>query len=240
MPHREAPTYLRIKSDFLARIRSGELKPGSSIPGDAEVAELFGCARQTAHRALRELADEGVIERRRRAGSRVALRTSQTARFEISRIDREIEATGAEYRYELLDRQAGSWTSLARERLAASRETPVLHLLCLHFANDVPFQLEERWIRLDTVPSAARQSFAEVGPNAWLLEHVPWSDAEHQVSAISASASVARRLRIDAGSPLLLLERRTWLDPQQPVTYVRLSHPGDFYHLRSRASQPKA
>lgn len=64
-------TYRDIKADILGRITRGEWKPGSLIPGELELAETYGSARATVNRAMRELAEDGIIERKRKSGSRV-------------------------------------------------------------------------------------------------------------------------------------------------------------------------
>ena len=51
---------------------------------------------------MRELAQEGFLERRRKAGTRVVMPVGRSANFEIPRIRLEIEETGATYRYALL------------------------------------------------------------------------------------------------------------------------------------------
>ena len=60
-----------VKTFVLNEIRQGRWRPGDLIPKEQELATRFNCARMTAHRALRELAEEGVVERRRRSGTRV-------------------------------------------------------------------------------------------------------------------------------------------------------------------------
>ena len=47
---------------------------GVAIEGVAidELAAEFGCARSTVNRALRELAEAGFLERRRKAGTRIS------------------------------------------------------------------------------------------------------------------------------------------------------------------------
>jgi GntR family histidine utilization transcriptional repressor len=226
------PTYLRIKEEVLDRVRTGKWQPGQSIPGDAEIARMFDCARMTAHRALRELAEEGVLERRRRTGSRVALRSGRSALVEIPRIDREIEAQGAVYGYQLLGRSLRRSTAAARTRLGLAKGDRTLWLLCLHWAGAVPFQLEERWINLQAAPAAEAEPFVDLGPNRWLLEHVPWSSAEHEISAELASPRASKHLRVAPGSALLVLERTTTFE-RRKVTYVRLSHPANTYKLRA-------
>ncbi|MCP5152688.1 MAG: UTRA domain-containing protein [Ectothiorhodospiraceae bacterium] len=224
--------YRAVKAHVLARIRSGEWPPGTLVPREEDLAETFGCARMTVHRALRELADEGVVERRRRAGTRVALPTTRTAPVEIPRVDREVEAMGASYRYLRLARATEPASPSAAARLGVPEGTEVLRVECLHHANDSPFQLEERWISLDVVPAAREESFADVAPNVWLLERLPWSDVEHVIGATNATRKVAGHLGIEPGEAVLEVERRTWLE-RRVITYVRFLHPGRFYRLRT-------
>ena len=64
-------TYRDVKTDILSKITKGAWGPGSLIPSEVELADTYGCARATVNRAMRELADEGIVERRRKAGTRV-------------------------------------------------------------------------------------------------------------------------------------------------------------------------
>jgi GntR family histidine utilization transcriptional repressor len=93
--------------------------------------------------------------------------------------------------------------------------------------------LEERWINLTTVPEAASLPFDDISPNHWLVSHVPWTEAEHTISAINADAGLASALGCPAGTACLLLERRTFLD-DQVVTFARLTHPGSRHRLTER------
>lgn len=228
-------SYLEIKHHVLGRIRAGTWPPGTLIPKEQELADTFGCARMTVHRALRELADEGVVERRRRSGTRVALQTARSALFEIPRVDHEIETQGAIYRYRRLSRRVLRPNATVAGQLGIAQTREALRVDCLHFASDVPFQLEERWINLDVVPDARTESFLDTPPNVWLLARRPWSEVEHVISAASASARDAGRLEIGTGDAMLTVERRTWIDARV-ITYVRMLHPGRFYRLRAGTS----
>ncbi|MCP5368766.1 MAG: UTRA domain-containing protein [Hyphomicrobiales bacterium] len=226
------PVFRRIKGDILARIQAGDLRPGDPIPGEEALAHEFGCSRMTAHRALRELSEEGVVERRRRSGTRVARPGGRNVLLEIPRVDQEVAAMGCQYGYALLDRDLGRPAAAVRDKLEAGTRTRALHLTCLHRANGVPYQFEERWINLDTVPEAEKVDFAEIGPNAWLLDHVPWSDGEHVLSAANADPRTAELLDIAPQDAVLMIERRTWRQGRV-ITYARFTHPGRFYRLRT-------
>ena len=227
-------SYLSIKRHVLGKIRAGDWPPGTLIPKEQELADSFGCARMTVHRAMRELAEEGVVERRRRSGTRVALQSSGSALFEIPRVDNEIESRGAIYRYRRIARRIARPGGAVAEHLEIPETQEALRVDCLHFASDVPFQLEERWINLDVVPDARAETFLDSPPNVWLLERSPWSEVEHVISAVVASARDAARLEVETGDALLSVERRTWVDAHV-ITYVRMLHPGRFYRLRAFA-----
>ena len=94
-----------------------------------------------------------------------------------------------------------------------------------HRAAGGPFEFEERWINLDRVSEAETRDFAERSPGAWLLEHVPWTEAEHTIYATGADAVTAGPLELSEGAPCLCIERRTWIG-DDTVTFVRLTYPG--------------
>ena len=216
----------RIRGQIEARIRSGEWSPGMRIPFEHELVAEHGCARATVNKALSRLAREGLIERRRRAGSFVAHPRFRSAVIGVPDIALLVRARGEPYRWTLGERaidagppdadmpEGGRW----------------LRLEGTHHAADRPFGWEVRWIDLATVPGAEAIDFAAEAPGSWLLGHVPWSDARHRIGAVPASPALARRLGLGTGAACLQLERWTWRQGA-PVTYVRQSFPGDRYHL---------
>ena len=64
--------YATVKAALRERIAQGGWQPGVRLPSERELVQTFGCARMTVHRALRELEEEGLIERRQGSGSYVA------------------------------------------------------------------------------------------------------------------------------------------------------------------------
>lgn len=216
-------TYRDIKADIRARILRGEWAPGALLPGEIDLAEGYEAARSTVNRAMRELADEGLIERRRKSGSRVRSSPIRQARFDIPLVRREIEERGAAYRYALVRSEVMAAPDWLRARMGLPNGAEVRHLVCLHFADNAPWQHEDRWINLSLLPQARDADFSALGPNEWLVAQVPFSEAEISISATAADAALAAHLGCAPGEPLLQIERSTrWQD--QPVTLVRLVH----------------
>lgn len=212
-----------IKAQIQHSILSGEWAPGSAIPAETELAASWGVARATVNRALRELAEEGLIERKRKSGSRVRLAPVRQARFDIPLVRREIEERGFAYRLVLVSRHEGPAPEWLAARLALDPGTPVLHLVCLHYADGAPWQHEDRWINLALLPEARGVDFAQIGPNEWLVARVPFTDVEIALTATAADADMARQMGCATGDPLLTIERATRWNGR-PVTFVRLAH----------------
>lgn len=217
-------TYRAVKAEILRRIRVRDWSPGILLPPETELAEDFGCARATVNRAMRELADEGIVDRRRRAGTRVSEALTRRARFDIPLPKTEIKALGGQYRYMLIDRREEYPSPVLCSKLELAGDCRVIHIRALHFCDDKPFQYEDRWINLDVVPYAAKQSFENIGPSEWLLTEVPFLEAKVTFSASAADNTIASYLDLECGAPIFITERMTWSE-KGVITFVQMSYP---------------
>lgn len=219
-------SFREIKTAMLDRIAARDWPPGGAIPGEEALAVEFGCARATVNRALQELSRAGVIERKRKAGSRVAVNPVRMASLAIPVVRREIEALGAAYRYVLLGREESHAADWLAARLDVSPSTPMLHVRSLHLADGLAWQYEDRWVDLDAVPEARDEGFETVSANEWLIDNAPFSSAEFAFTAIRIGPEEARIMGLSPDEAVLSSERVTWLG-DQPVTFVRMvNRPG--------------
>ncbi len=208
----------KIREDLETRILSGDWPPGHRVPSELELAGIYGCSRMTVNKVMTQLAGAGLVLRRRRAGSVVLPQRSQNAVLEIHNVKDEVLAAGGWYSHDILTRRV---------------EDGKLMIVCLHRKDDVPFCLERRVIELSAVPEAEAESFRSQPPGAWLLAHVPWSEAENDITAEPAGTDAAARLKVALGAPLLVMTRRTWKN-RELVTEARFSYPGDAHRLTAR------
>ncbi|MBB4265362.1 UTRA domain-containing protein [Roseospira visakhapatnamensis] len=223
----QGAAYQAVQREILARIRDKTWPPGALIPGEIDLAAEFGCARATISRAMRELAEAGVLERKRRAGTRVAANPVRRAMLDIPMVRQQVTDTGRAYGHDLLFRAVEPPPEAIRARLGLRPGTAALHARSLHRADGRPFQVEDRWINLDAVPEAVSVDLAAISANEWLVREVPLSTAETMLSAAAATEVEAALLGCPPGAPLLEIERTTWLG-DLPITTVRLLHPPGF------------
>lgn len=225
--------YQRIRADLEDKILSGRWPPGHRIPFEHELVETYQCSRMTVNKVLSGLAAAGIIERKRRVGSFVAKPVVQSAVLHIPDIQAEIAKRGEAYNYELLTRKRRKATKDDLDRLGMEQGCDVLVLSCRHIAKGRPFAYEERLINLDMVPPAVEIDFARVPPGTWLLGHVPWSEAEHQITATLADDDARQALALKKPAACLVVERRTWRK-RKVITSVRVTYPNDLYRLTAR------
>lgn len=224
--------HARIRGDIEARILSGEWPAGFRIPREHELTAQYGCSRMTVNKAIAALVADGLVIRNKKAGSFVARPRMNSAVMHIPDIQHEIEAGGRSYTYRCIsvEAQPGCCEYLGVEGHELGES---LYIRSIHFCDGVPLVLEERHIFLKTVPAAREVDFHATPPGTWLLSHIPWTEAEHRISANVADAATARLLGFPSGSACLVVERRTFRGPDT-LTRVKQTFRGDAYHLTAR------
>jgi GntR family histidine utilization transcriptional repressor len=225
--------YQRIRGDIEGRILSGAWSPGHRVPFEHELMQTYSCSRMTVNKVISALAAAGLVVRKRRAGTFVSRPRVQSAILQIPDLKAEVEKRGERYAYRLLEMQKRQASPQDKARLAVRGRAPLLALRCRHEAEGQPFALEDRLLNLQAVPDALQQDFAIMPPNTWLVGHVPWTEAEHRITACNADSRLAADLRIEKGAACLVIERRTWRNGE-PITSVRMSHPAHLYDLVAR------
>lgn len=224
-----------IKASIRQCIADGGWQPGMRLPSERELVQQFGCARMTVHHALRELEDEGLIERRQGSGSYVAELHPISNVLQVRDIHEEIAERGHVHvaRVLLVEREKAGAEIAAAMRLR--KGTTIYHVRLVHLENGVPIQLEDRHVNPALAPSFMARDFTRVTPSAVLFEHAPLTEAEQVVEAIVADVDQARELDVPVGSALLMVSRRT-VSQGAVASVARLYHPGARYRLIGRFS----
>lgn len=224
-----------IRNDIEHKIMSGEWPPGFRLPFEHEMMEQYGCSRMTVNKALSALSAQGLIMRRRRAGSVVLAPSADRAVLQIIDFAAEAQRSGKLYRHDMLERRMEEIDAATARRTGLKTGAKVLFAATRHVVDGVIEAYEERIVNLAAVPQAKREPFADLPIGTWLLQRVPWSDAEHIIGAVNADARLARRLGVERNAACLMLERRTWQNAVF-LTEARLYYPGTGHRLVGRFS----
>ncbi|MDR0216573.1 MAG: histidine utilization repressor [Comamonas sp.] len=233
--HSSMSLHGKILTEIEQNILSGRWPPGFRIPSEMELTVHYGCSRMTVNKVLTQLAQAGLLERKRKAGSFVTRPHTSSAVLEIPDLRQVVLGMGQEYSSQMLSRLQRRSTHEDMDAMRMSKASSVVHALCLHMAGARPFCIEDRLINLEAVPDAEQEMFTEQSPSSWMVNHVPWSSAEHRIRAEAASEETAGLLKVAPGFPCLVIDRRTWTG-RLPITFVRLTFPADLYELDAHFS----
>ncbi len=230
------PLYQQVKRAIADKIFSGEYAPGARVPSENEIVRSFGVSRMTANRALRELTGEGLLHRIHGKGTFVAQTHTTGHLVRVRSIAEEVKERGHAYRFDVLKHELEIPPVDVSEWMGHAENEEVYRTVIVHQENDVPLQLEKRFVNLSAAPGYADIDLAEFSPSEFLLANVPLQRVEHKVRAVMPTPDIAEALAMDPGIPCLLLERKTW-SRDIPVSYVDLYHRGDQYALSDSFDQ---
>lgn len=214
--------FAAVREEVRRRIASRIWAPGTLIPNEEDLAYEFDCSRATVNRALRELAEAGLLDRRRKAGTRVVVNPVRKAMASIPIIRDDIANRGMTYSHMLLSRSHGAPPLLLHKAWGLAPRDRALHLTAVHLGDGQPVIYEDRWINTSVVPEALAADLELATANEWLIQNAPFSHGDIAFCAENAG-QVAEFLRIDPAAAIFVEDRTTW-DGARPITAVRLFH----------------
>lgn len=232
------PKYYQVKNEILGLMT--DLVPGSVVPTERELAEMFGTSRTTVRQAIAELVVDGRLERTQGRGTFVAQPKLMQVR-QLTSLSQDLQAQGrqpggvvlgiaqqpadAEVA-EHLGIEAG--TAIHRvERIRSASGEPIAHEIA-HLAGELPNlagELEARGSLYRTLREAFGVELAAV---------------EDVVETALADPIDADLLGVDTGLPMLLVHRTGWDADGRAVEWTRSVFRGDRFRFvaRHRLDQP--
>lgn len=212
--------YKRIQAVILERIEGGHLKPGDSVHSERELAKIHSVSLMTARHALTELEREGIVVRRRGAGTFVAppkIHFNKLVGFTEQMASRGLQASSKT----LVAKVVNGEPEIAA-RLNLSPSATLLKVERLRVGGAEPFSVEtcylsaERFAGLTKAPLAHGSLFA-ILERDYKLEI---AHADEEIDAVAADARMADLFGVAKGSPLLRIRQVIFSTAGRPEIYV--------------------
>lgn len=227
------PKYYAVKRHLLEFI--GSLEPGATVPTERELALEMQTSRTTVRQALGELVVEGRLVRRQGSGTYVA-EPKITWPLYVASFTEQVNASGFTPSAEVLGTQRIAATAELAHRLRISARAPVYKLERLRLADDWPIAVETSWLPAKRFPGLTRLIRTHGSLHALLASHYGTSlqTGEESIETAPATPREAGPLRVDVGTPMLVVSRENF-DPQgTPVEFGRTWFRGDRVTLVTR------
>lgn len=220
MTHGVRLSWKEVRDHIQSGILDRTYAPGDKLPRDADIAAKLGCARSTVQRAMNDLSEAGLVERKRKGGTHVRMDPVTRAVVDIPITRQEVEQRGRIYGYELLGKKICRPLREITGKLEDSEPKDMLRVKALHLADHRPHIYEDRWISIQSAPEILTVDLTRESANEWLVRNKPYTRCDLRFYAIPAHAEVAKVLEIEMGSALLVIERITWIG-SKPITLVK-------------------
>ena len=230
----DGPAYKRIQCALEERIEAGELQPGDAVPSERELARAYDVSLMTARHALAEMEREGLVDRRRGAGTFVALPKIHFNR--LASFTEQMASRGLPARSRVLCAAVVEGEQEAAARLALPAHSRLVKVERLRQSGEQPFAVESCYLPADefaglpSLPLDRRSLFATLERKYG----IELAYADEEVDATAASARIAELLAIHPGAPVLRVRQVIFSTLGKATLYVIGFYRSDRYTMLIR------
>lgn len=223
------PLYLQLQQVLRYAIENGVVAVESAIPTERELAEQFDVSRITVRKAVDGLVADGMLVRRRGAGTFVNAPRIEKSFSKITSFSEDMISRGRRPHSVWLSRAEGLVTTEEAMSLGLPLGSTVYRFHRLRYADDQPMALE-----YSTVPGYCLRSVETVGESLYeALEaagHLP-ARALQRLRAVNFKEAQATPLGVNPGDAGLFIERRGFLADGRTAEFTQSYYRGDSYDL---------
>ncbi len=214
------PKYYAVKHHLLDFI--GSLEPGAPVPTERELAARLETSRTTVRQALGELVVEGRLVRRQGSGTYVA-EPKITWPLYLASFTEQVEASGFTPSSEVLGTQRVAAGAELAARLGIAARAPLYRVERLRLADAWPIAVETSWLSAERFPGLTRLIRAHGSLHAILADHFDTRlrTGEESIETAPATPREAGPLRVDVGTPMLIVSRQNFDTGGAPVEFGR-------------------
>ncbi|MEY3051357.1 MAG: hypothetical protein RLY31_1142 [Bacteroidota bacterium] len=221
------PLHSRVEKMLRELIEDPLYRNGAYLPKEVDLSQRLGVARNTVRHAISKLVNEGLLIRKKGVGTVVASRRISTRLDSWWSFSKEMANRGLS----VVNFEVTVSTIPANEEVAEALHlrlgTKVVCLSRLRGTSSGPCLLSISWFH-PRIPLSDQTSFER--PLYQMLEEdhgVMAAVSREEISAIRAEESLAQRLGIETGEPVLFRARSVCDSDGRMVEYNKVYYRGD-------------
>ena len=227
-PRDPRPRHVQVE-DMLRDIagRADHARRGKPLPGEVELAATIGVSRSTVRQAMSRLVSEGLLERRRNAGTRVSRKPLVTSLADWQSFTAEMTRRGVTLRSMQVRTVVKPLPAEVAACFDLTARTPALWIARVRGDDDGPVVLFQSWLH-PRLKLNARDNFAS--PLYALIEArsgVTPERSSETIGAVAADAELAASLQCDPGQPILTRHRRVFDRDDRPIEWCNCYYRAD-------------
>jgi GntR family transcriptional regulator len=202
-------------------IAQGSYAPGTALPKEESLVQLFGVSRATVRRALADLELEGLVLRKHGLGTFVREGLATGAKMATLSFVDELRHTAQSTEVRVVTLESSAPPAAVRSFLQVPDGEPVVHAIRVRMAGKVPLMITETWVPQDlgksiTAAALKRSPMYEVLNG----QGVKFGRVVQEISAESADPHRAALLKCELSTALIRMSRIMHDQAGRPVMYV--------------------
>ncbi|BBN96762.1 GntR family transcriptional regulator [Deinococcus grandis] len=229
------PVYVQVAQGLTQRIESGQLRPGSALPAERDLAAHLGVSRVTVRQALGLLAQQGLLTRRHGSGTfvtpppRPGDLPARTLGL-LSSFSEDVRSRGQRPGARILNFERTRPTAQEAMSLALSPSEAVYRIRRVRTADGEPLAVEDSTLPAALVGPLSEADVHDASLYALLAARgLSPARAIRHLRAVNADLTLAPLLNVTVGAALLTTDRVSWLQGGRPIEYARAHYRGDRY-----------
>lgn len=224
------PVYYQLEERLKESIEKKEWEEGQIIPSERVLSEQYGISRMTVRQAIQNLVRDGYLYREKGKGTFVAANKIEQPLQGLTSFTEDMRSRGLKPGTRLLDFSVVAAEGELVRKLRVAEGESVIVIKRVRLADHRPMALETTFLPMGLVPgltaTQAQRSIYE-----YIEKKLGYQifSATQTLEASVAQKRESEMLQIEAGSPVLLIQRTSYLSDQRPLELVKSVYRGDRY-----------
>ena len=227
------PLYVQIAESLLDRIESGELRPGDRLPAERELSQMLEVNRMTVRRALQVLELQGLLMRRQGDGTYVTAPKIERQAGNLVPFTKGMQRRGYTPGAQVITFERRPAEPSVAKELQLPVSAPVYHIRRLRLINQEPVMLERFTLPVRRVPGLERYDLASRSVYEVMETKygISVTRARQSLEPVVAAEYEAELLQVNPGAPLMLEQRLSFDQDDQPIEYGNDLYRGDRFRF---------
>ena len=224
------PLYDQIERNLRDLIVNGHLKPGEAMPGEWDLADLYGVSRLTVRRALEELVRQNWLEKKHGVGTFVRQPTMATIAAGKLSFTEQMRSIGREPSSRYIGQRVIAATNKIARALHIQEGDPIIEITRVRLADNTPILLETACLSIVRFPTLESHDWSQDESLYKVLNdeyEISISAMDHTIKPVTLTETEARYLNAQAGIPALLSQIIALTPNGEPVEYAWSVSNGD-------------
>lgn len=229
----ENALHIQVKNAIVNLISSGEFKPNTKLPTEAEFCQKYGVSRTTIRTALQQLTIEGYVYRKQGKGTFVAAnKVKQNLTATVGQFSEQIMMQGYKPAIKVVSLDVIPASGFLKKIFNIAEGDPVNKLVRIRYVNGEPLQYEIAYLPWKKTPGLNKDACEKSLYNILQTQYqLPIKKTVEQLELVMANLEFANLLRISKGSPCFSLETYAYLNDGSIIEYSTTIYRSDLVNF---------